>query len=57
MADVRQSMVSALTDRLFSGNVAELLNHLITEAEIAPGDLASVKKLIAERAASAEEGP
>jgi len=56
MAEVRQSMVSALTDRLFSGNITELLNHLITEAEISPGDLARVKKLIADRAALPEEG-
>ncbi len=47
---VRDSMVSALTHRMFSGDVAELVNHLLTEAEITPGDLARVKRLIARKA-------
>ncbi len=46
---VRDSMVSALTYRMFSGDVAELVNHLLTDAEISPGDLARVKRLIAHK--------
>jgi predicted transcriptional regulator len=51
---VRDSMVSALTYRMFSGNVAALVNHLLTDAEISPGDLARVKRLIAEKAGNRE---
>ena len=46
---VRDSMVSALTYRMFSGDVAELVSHLLTEAETSPGDLARVKQLIARK--------
>ena len=46
---VRDSMVSALTYRMFSGDVAELVSHLLTEAETSPGDLARVKRLIARK--------
>ena len=42
-------MVSALTDRLFEGDVAALVSHLVSGREIEPGDLASVKRLIEER--------
>ncbi len=47
--EVRDSMVSALTYRMFSGDVAELVSHLLTEAETSPGDLARVKRLIARK--------
>ncbi len=46
---VRDSMVSALTYRMFSGDVTELVNHLLTDAETSPGDLARVKRLIARK--------
>ena len=46
---VRDSMVSALTYRMFSGDVAELVSHLLTEAETSPGALARVKRLIARK--------
>ena len=46
---VRDSMMSALTYRMFSGDVAELVSHLLTEAETSPGDLARVKRLIARK--------
>ncbi len=46
---VRDSMVSALTYRMFAGDVAELVNHLLTDAETSPGDLARVKRLIARK--------
>ena len=46
---VRRSMVSALADRLFEGDVAALVSHLVSAREIEPGDLARVKRLIEER--------
>ncbi len=46
---VRDSMVFALTCRMFSGDVAELVNHLLPDAETSPGDLARVKRLIARK--------
>ena len=49
MTQVRQSMLAALTDRLFRGDVAELVNHLISENAISPGDLERVRELIAEK--------
>lgn len=51
---VRDSMVSALTHRMFSGDVAELVNHLLTEAEISPGDLARVKRMISRKTVQLE---
>ncbi|HTT68674.1 MAG TPA: BlaI/MecI/CopY family transcriptional regulator [Gemmatimonadales bacterium] len=47
--EVRRSMVSALADRLFEGDVAALVSHLVSAREIEPGDLARVKRLIEER--------
>lgn len=44
--DVRGSMVNELTDQLFHGDVAELVNHLLAERDIGANDLARVKKLI-----------
>ncbi len=44
--DVRDSMVSALTDRLFRGEVTALMSHLLTASAISPGDLARVRKMI-----------
>jgi len=44
--DVRGSMVNELTDRLFHGDVAELVNHLLAERDIGADDLARVKELI-----------
>ena len=44
--DVRESMVGGLTERMFAGDVTALVNHLITEHEIAPGDLARLRQMI-----------
>lgn len=46
-SQVRRSMVSELTTLLFDGSPAALVNHLLHEREIAPGDLDEVKRLIA----------
>ena len=51
---VCDSMVSALTYRMFQGDVAALVNHLLTDAEISPGDLARVKRLISRKAKQSE---
>ena len=45
-ADVRHSMVSELTERLFAGDVTALVSHLISARDMTPGDLARVKKIL-----------
>lgn len=54
--DVRYSMVSELTDKLFAGDVAALVSHLVNEQEMSPGDLERVRHLIqhAERKGSSK---
>ena len=44
--EVRRSMVSVLAERLFEGDVAALVSHLVNAREIEPGDLARVRQLI-----------
>lgn len=46
-AEVRRSMVADLLGALFGGNAQELVAHLVKESEIAPGDLAKVKRRLA----------
>jgi len=46
---VRRSMVSELTSQLFRGDVTALVNHLLSEHEIDPGELAQVRALIEAR--------
>lgn len=43
---VRRSMVIGLAERLFHGDVTALVSHLLSEREIAPGDLSRVRRLI-----------
>src|ERR671926_1840743 len=45
-ADVQHSMVSELTERLFAGDVTALVSHLLSARDIAPGDVARLKKMI-----------
>ena len=47
--DVRRSMVAELTESLFEGRPADLISHLLSSREIAPGDLERVKELIEEK--------
>jgi predicted transcriptional regulator len=47
--EVRRSMVGDLTDRLFQGDAAALVSHLLTTRDIAPGDRERVRALLAER--------
>lgn len=44
---VRRTMVSGLIARLFGGDSKALLAHLVTEKEVAPGDLDKVRTLLA----------
>ena len=47
--DVRRSMVGELTRRLFRGDAAALVSHLLEEEEIDPAELQRLKSLIAEK--------
>lgn len=49
-SDVHRSMVADLTERLFSGDFAALVSHLLTDQEIDAVELKRLKALIAERA-------
>ncbi len=53
-ADVRRSMVSQLTERLFNGDVTALVSHLLDAREMSTGDLAKVKELIESHEAAEE---
>ena len=46
-AQVRRSMVADLIGALFDGDARELVAHLVQESEIAPGDLAKVRRRLA----------
>jgi BlaI family penicillinase repressor len=54
-AEVRHSMVRELTERLFDGNVADLMTHLVTERQISAGDLERLKALLEERSRPSRE--
>jgi BlaI family penicillinase repressor len=56
-ADVQHSMVSELTERLFAGNAAALVTHLISASDMSPGDLARVKRMIDNAQAPKGESP
>ena len=42
---VRRSMVTELVDRVFGGDPAELVTHLVTAREVGEGDLDRVREL------------
>lgn len=46
---VRRTMVGELTERLFRGDAAALVSHLLAEHEIDPAELAELKALLAEK--------
>ncbi len=48
-AEVKRSMVGELTDRLFGGDVAALVSHLLSQHETDPEELAELRQLIAAR--------
>lgn len=43
---VTRSMVDDLTERLFDGDAAALVGHLISRREIEPDELAEIRKLV-----------
>ncbi len=45
--EVRRSMVGELTERLFQGNAAALMSHLLAEHDLDAREIAQVKDLIA----------
>lgn len=47
--DVRRTMVEDLTERLFDGDVAALVSHLLTEQEIEREELVRLQQLIEAR--------
>ena len=47
MMEPGRTMVGTLIDRLFSGDPKALLAHLVSENEVAAGDLAKVQALLA----------
>jgi BlaI family penicillinase repressor len=49
------SEISELTDRLFAGDVAAMVNHLLEESEVKPDDLARVRAMIEEREAALQK--
>jgi BlaI family penicillinase repressor len=53
--EVRRSMVSELTERLFDGDVTALMSHLLSARDISEGDLARVRKLIEEHESGSED--
>jgi predicted transcriptional regulator len=55
-ADVRRSMVGELTRRLFLGDAAALVSHLLEEEEIDPGELERLKAQIAEKTKERRRG-
>lgn len=46
---VSSSMVNDLVDRLFAGNVAEMVTQLLDGAAVSPEELARLKQLIARK--------
>src|SRR5437867_9927575 len=47
--EVSRSMADHLVDRLFEGNLLEVVNHLLTTREVSRQELRQLEKLIAER--------
>ena len=54
--EANRAMVRELADRLFTGDIPELLNHLLSEREMEPGDLARIKALIEAKERDFEAG-
>jgi len=53
--DVQHSMVGELTERLFDGDVTALVQHLLSGADVSPGDLAKIRDMIARVETTAPE--
>jgi predicted transcriptional regulator len=46
-AEVRQTMVGELVDRLFAGDPAALVSHLVSDHHIDSGELAQLREMLA----------
>lgn len=53
---VRQSMMSDLTERLFQGDVSQVMCHLLDGKGVTQDDLAELKKLIRRKERELENG-
>lgn len=51
--EVRRTMVSELMQRLFEGDAAALVNHLVSEGEIDAEELAAIRRRLARRRSQA----
>ena len=47
--EVSRGMADHLLDRLFEGNLADMVSHLLTHREVSREELAKLEKLIAEK--------
>ena len=56
-SQVRRSMVGDLIQNLFEGDPRALLAHLVSESEVAPGDLDQVQALLATRPGRERKNP
>ena len=56
-SQVRRSMVGELIQNLFEGDPRALLAHLVSESEVAPGDLDQVQALLAGRSDKGRNKP
>jgi BlaI family penicillinase repressor len=54
--DVRRSMVADLADRLFEGDVAALVHHLLDARSVAPDDLQRIAEAIERKKREARRG-
>ncbi len=52
---VRRSMVSDLMDRMFEGDAAALVNHLLSEGEIDADEITRLKALLSKREKGASD--
>jgi len=55
--EVRRTTVAEITERLFDGDVGQLVSHLLAEGEVSDGDLAQMKALIEAQETSDCEDP
>jgi BlaI family transcriptional regulator, penicillinase repressor len=53
-SEVRTSMIGELAERLFDGDVAEVMSHLLTGRDVSPGDLERMKRLLNQHAQEKE---
>jgi len=48
-AEVSRSMADHLLDRLFGGNMADMMHHLLSTRDVSGKELSALERLIAER--------